>query len=126
MTLAMVGENLTVPDLDHYMRERKLPESLHGEMEDFFQPDRLYLLVAKSDTDDVPANLHRVNMQEVTVETDPLPITRVTFQDANDITVIKNKELALGGLVDLDPSVICTSPEILLSLLLAFQERIPQ
>ena len=126
ISLLMVGQNLTVPSLDQYLRKRKLPETLHEEMEGFFHPDRLYLTIAKSDSDDVPVNLHRVDMREVTVETDPLPIQRVTFQDANDITIVKNKELGLGDLVDLDPYVICTDMEILLSLLVAFQERIPK
>lgn len=126
MSLLMVGQNLTVPSLDNYMRERKLSETLHEEMENFFQPDRLYLTIAKSESHPVPVNLHRVDMREVTVETDPLPIKRVTFQDKNDVTVIKNKELSLGDIVDVDSYVICNDAEILLSLLIAFQERIPK
>ncbi len=126
ISLWMLGENLTVPSLDNYMRERELPDTLHTAMENFFQPDRLYLTVAKGNKENVPVNLHRVDMREVTVETDPLPITRVVLQDAKDITIIKNKELHLGSLVDLDPYVICTDTEILMSLLIAFQERIPK
>jgi len=126
ISLVMVGQNLTVPSLDNYERERKLTESLHEDMADFFQPDRLYLTIAKSESDDVPVNLHRVDMREVTVETDPLPIKRQVLQNPKDIALLKNKGLSLGDLVDLDPYVVCTNAEILLSLLIAFQERIPK
>jgi len=126
ISLVMVGENLTVPSLDNYMRERKLTESLHEDIADFFQPDRLYLTIAKSESDDVPVNLHRIDMREVTVETDPIPIKRQVLQDPNDITLLKNKELLLGNLVETNPYVVCTNAEILLSLLIAFQERIPK
>jgi hypothetical protein len=122
-----LGGNMSLMAKDAFMNPKKpeMTEEMFNQVNEFFNPDSLYILCTTSDnrSENIPMNLYNIDYDTVDMTSTGLKIDNIPDNYFN-----KNKDLSLHleNLVNITPYVVYNDAELALSIFIAFKELMPK